>query len=437
MILTMRARLFQNAMIAVFLLFLRVEAGRPAVATATVTAGLVSGVVLVDGGDGYLTAPSVAFVGGGGTGASAVAILNGNSVGAIVVTTAGGGYTSAPSVVIGGPPPAIDPATLQIDTIPRLTIAGMQGTTNAVQWIDSLTPPGQWNLLTNVILGGSPAVILDTTAPTGARRFYRVVTTNGEPPGRPPGFVWIPPGRFLMGSPHTEDGRQLNEGQHPVVISRGFWIGRTETTVAQYGAVTKLNPGDQVDPMLPVVKVTWRDATNYCDLLTKAEAKAGRLPAGFVYRLPTEAEWEYAARAGTDTAFSFGDDPTELSKYGWVREIDINRPRRVASLLPNPWGLFDVHGNVSEWCLDSGWFLYQLWEVADPWVAAIDDERTGSFLWRVVRGGNIGGEPNWGAAWLRSASRWNAKGSELTGALNLFIGFRTVLGPPVVVTEIK
>lgn len=361
MILTMRARLFQNAMIAVFLLFLRVEAGRPAVATATVTAGLVSGVVLVDGGDGYLSAPSVAFVGGGGTGASAVALLNGNSVGAIVVTTAGGGYTSAPSVVIGGPPPAIDPATLQIDTIPRLTIAGMQGTTNAIQWIDSLTPPGQWNLLTNVILGGSPAVILDTTAPTGARRFYRVVTTNGEPPGRPPGFVWIPAGRFLMGSPTSEPGRYSDEIPHMVTITRGYWMKKTEVTAGEYGAVTQSNPNNQTDPERPVV-VRWSQASNYCAQLTLRESAAGRLPPGFQYRLPTEAEWEYAVRAGTPTAYYFGSDATEIKRFEWAQSSSF---QQVGRLDANPWGLFDTLGNVMEWCTD--WYAqYPIWETVDP-----------------------------------------------------------------------
>jgi formylglycine-generating enzyme required for sulfatase activity len=427
MIHRMQARLLQNAMIAVFLLFLRLEAGRPAVATATVTAGLVSGVVLVDGGDGYLSAPSVAFVGGGGTGASAVAILNGNAVGAIVVTTAGGGYTSAPSVVIGGPPPAIDPANLQIDTIPRLTIAGMQGTTNAVQWIDSLTPPGQWNLLTNVILGGSPAVILDTTAPTGARRFYRVVTTNGEPPGRPPGFVWIPAGRFLMGSPPAEDGRQeMWEAQHPVVISRGFWISSTETTAGQYGEVTKRNPAGQTDRRAAVISVTWRDATNYCHILTQAERDAGRLPLGYVYRLPTEAEWEYATRAGSTTRFSFGESHTNISQFAWIfLPGERNTAQPVGQLRANPWGLFDVHGNAAEWCLDAGVYPYPLWEVVDPLASGTD--------WRVVRGGHNGAGSQT-LDWLRSAKRWALDGRSLQNEGG-FVGFRTVLGPPVVVTE--
>jgi formylglycine-generating enzyme required for sulfatase activity len=427
----MQTRLLLSAVVSLFLLMLRAEAGRQALATATVTSGQVSGVIVVDGGDGYPLPPLVMFVGGGGTGATAVAVLTGTSVSSVVVTATGDGYSSTPAVSIASPPASIEPAVLQIDTVPRLTITGMRGTTNAVQWSDDLISPGQWNLLTNVLLGDQPTVILDTTAPAGVRRLYRVVTTNGEPAGRPPGFVWIPPGRFIMGSPLGEDGRfASHEIQHPVVITRGFWISRTETTAGQYGDVMKRNPGALTDPRFPAARMTWRDATNYCHLVTQAEAAAGRLPPGFIYRLPTEAEWEYAARAGTETTFSFGNNPLDLPKYGWGPDMPTNSLQFVGSLLPNPWGLFDVHGNAAEWCLDAGPIPYPLWEQTDPFPNA------SSF--RAVRGGAVRdttSRSGFGPLALRSASRLWLSERTVDNQDFFVIGFRAVLGTPILPTD--
>jgi formylglycine-generating enzyme required for sulfatase activity len=348
-------------MIAVVLSCLRLEAGRQAVASATITAGFVSSIAVQDGGEGYQSPPAVVIVGGGGTGATAVAILNGSAVGTIVVTTAGQDYASAPSVVIEAPPATIDAAVLQIDLVPRLTIGGSRGTTNAIEWADSVTAPTQWHFLTNLILGDQPTVLVDSSAPAGAKRFYRVVTTNGEPPGRPPGFAWIPPGRFPMGSPVSELGRNADEIPHWVTLSRGYWMQRTEVTAGQYGAVTKSNPNNQTNPDLPVV-VRWSQATNYCAQLTLQERSAGRLPTGYEYRLPTEAEWERAARAGTTSAYYFGDTGSTIGSFEWV---NTSAYKRVGQLLPNAWGLYDMLGNVNEWCSDL-YGQYPIWEVVNP-----------------------------------------------------------------------
>jgi formylglycine-generating enzyme required for sulfatase activity len=139
-----------------------------------------------------------------------------------------------------------------------------------------------------------------------------VCSTQGQPDATPPGFVWISPGTFVMGSPTSEPQRQasgvLDEVQHQVTLTHGFWISQYEVTQDQYQTLTGANPSHfNSDGGLPVEQVSWNDATNYCGLLTAVEANAGRLPAACAYRLATEAEWEYACRAGTTTATAFGD----------------------------------------------------------------------------------------------------------------------------------
>jgi formylglycine-generating enzyme required for sulfatase activity len=165
----------------------------------------------------------------------------------------------------------------------------------------------------------------------------------------------IPAGRFLMGSPEDEPGRQPNEGpQHEVTISKPFLIGLTEVTQAEYEKVTGTNPSKfNMDngggPDHPVGMVSWDDAVAFCKKLSELpeENKAGR-----VYRLPTEAEWEYACRAGTQTRYSFGDDASKLGDYSWYIQNSQGRSHPVGEKPPNPWGLYDMHGNVPEWCAD-------------------------------------------------------------------------------------
>lgn len=158
-----------------------------------------------------------------------------------------------------------------------------------------------------------------------------------------------------MGSPLTEQDRSPNEGpQTLVTISRGYWIGRYEVTQGEYEALM----GERTfyfdgDPYRPADNVDWGEAVEYCAKLTESERNAGRLPVGHVYRLPTSAEWEYACRAGTETRFSYGDDPgySQLGEYCWYLD-NAEETHRVGNKLPNPWGLHDMHGNVMEWCLD-------------------------------------------------------------------------------------
>jgi formylglycine-generating enzyme required for sulfatase activity len=165
-------------------------------------------------------------------------------------------------------------------------------------------------------------------------------------------LVLIPAGKFLMGSPPSEEGRRANEGpEHEVTISKPFYMGAYEVTQGQFEKVMGRNPSSCRDgPNNPVESVSGGDAATFCERLSALDVE----PGGWrVYRLPTEAEWEYACRAGTRTAYSFGDDHRKLAEYGWFNENDGGRTHPVGLLKPNPWGLYDMHGNVWELCSDT------------------------------------------------------------------------------------
>jgi formylglycine-generating enzyme required for sulfatase activity len=154
--------------------------------------------------------------------------------------------------------------------------------------------------------------------------------------------------------------------KYPVTISRDFWIGKYEVTQGEFAAVLGRNPSHFIgDSNRPVDKVTFLDASNYCSLVTRREREAGHLPDGYEYRLPYEAEWEYACRAGTTNLFSFGDAINEADQYAWTMENAEATTHPVGLKRPNAWGLYDMHGNVWEWCSD--WFgPYLPGPVTDP-----------------------------------------------------------------------
>ena len=203
-------------------------------------------------------------------------------------------------------------------------------------------------------------------------------------------LVWIQPGSFLMGSPSTEKDRRADEGpQTQVVISTGFWMSKHETTQAEYLAVVGNNPSHFTgDLQRPVEQVSWEDATNYCAKLTLRERGAGRLPAGYAYRLPTEAEWEYACRAGTTTATAFGnslgsDQANFTGSYpygGATKGPNLKTTNKIGSYGPNAWGSYDMHGNVWEWCLN--WYAGAL-----PGVIVTDPQGPSKASYRPLRGG--------------------------------------------------
>ena len=187
-------------------------------------------------------------------------------------------------------------------------------------------------------------------------------------------------------------------------------MGVHEITQAQYEQVMGINPSEFKGADNPVETVNWDDAVEFCRRLSElpAEKKAGNL-----YRLPTEAEWEYACRAGTTTKYSFGDDESDFGEYGWYRENSGITTHPVGSKLPNAWGLYDMHGNVYEWCQDRHGD-YPSGSVTDPTGPAV-----GSY--RVYRGGSW----NFTAVRCRSAFRtWIIPSSRY-----LYRGFRVCLSP--------
>ena len=227
-------------------------------------------------------------------------------------------------------------------------------------------------------------------------------------------FISIPAGSFTMGSPEKEKDRGDHEKQVPVTITRVFELGKTVVTQKQWTEVMGTDPWNwenlkETGDNYPAVDVSWLDASLFCEHLTSYEREAGRLSANQKYRLPTEAEWEYACRAATTTAFSYGDDESSLGDYAWYVDNSDSELHEVATKKPNPWGLFDMHGNVYEWCED--WHEDFLSGGNDP-----KGQSAGSD--RVIRGGN------WSeyASGCRSAYRLNDYPAYRTCG----IGFRIV-----------
>ena len=186
----------------------------------------------------------------------------------------------------------------------------------------------------------------------------------------------IPAGRFQMGSPDNEPGRRDNEGpQHEVELTRGFYLGVYPVTQDEYQQVVGSNPSRFTgDGRRPVEQVTWFDTVAFCNRLSEREQLAPfyaidgeqvRIAGGNGYRLPTEAEWEYACRAGTTTRWWFGDDESRLSEFAWYGANSGGTTHPVGEKPANAWGLHDLHGNVWEWCGD--WFgAYSSGRVIDP-----------------------------------------------------------------------
>ena len=187
----------------------------------------------------------------------------------------------------------------------------------------------------------------------------------------------IPAGEFMMGSPGTESDRSDDETQHRVSITKPFYLGVTEVTQEQYQKVMGSNPSKFKGPQNPVETVSWADAVEFCGKLSAMPAEK---TAGHVYRLPTEAEWEYACRSGTTMAYGFGDDASRLGDYGWFEGNSDSSTHPVGEKKPNAWGLYDMHGSLDEWC--------QVWHGAYPSGSATDPIGPTSGSYRVLRGGS-------------------------------------------------
>jgi formylglycine-generating enzyme required for sulfatase activity len=224
-------------------------------------------------------------------------------------------------------------------------------------------------------------------------------------------FVYIPPGEFVMGSPLSEERRKFDEIPHRVRITKGFYMGSTEVTQGQWREIMGENPSQFKGDNLPVERVSFLDAINFARRLTEREGK--------LYRLPTEAEWEYACRAGTDTPFSTGETiTTEQANFngnytygGSDPGVYREKTTTAAKFPPNPWGLYDMHGNVWEWCMD--WYGKLSIKLAE------DPKGPEKGKFKVARGGDWSAAPTY----CRSSYRGNQTPDTVTSLL----GFRIVL----------
>jgi formylglycine-generating enzyme required for sulfatase activity len=198
--------------------------------------------------------------------------------------------------------------------------------------------------------GGNPVLVEPPAKPAQAAGPKKIVTKTGVE------MILIPAGKFVMGNALGEDDEKP---AHEVEVS-AFYIDATEVTQADYEALMGRNPARFRGAERPVERVSWHAAMLYCNMRS---AREGLKPcydpktqacdlAANGYRLPTEAEWEYACRAGSRTRWSFGDDPAELDKHAWLKANAAKTTHPVRRKAPNAWGLYDVHGNVAEWCLD-------------------------------------------------------------------------------------
>ena len=201
----------------------------------------------------------------------------------------------------------------------------------------------------------------------------------------------------------------------PVTITRDFWIGKYEVTQHDYAVITGGNPSHFTgDSNRPVEKVSFFDASNYCATVTLRERKAGRLPAGYEYRLPTEAEWEYACRGGATNLFNFGDDKATADQFAWTTENSDAATHPVGQKKPNAWGLYDTHGNVWEWCSD--------WFEPYPGKAVTDPAGPSTSKYKVFKGGGW----NQDVDYARASSRFMMS---VSNGIH-FVGFRLLLGGP-------
>lgn len=205
----------------------------------------------------------------------------------------------------------------------------------------------------------------------------------------------------------------FQRGHHTVTLPKDFWLGKYEVTQREYLAVTGVNPSGFTNNLeCPVEKVRFTETAAYCAALTARERQAKRLPLNFEYRLPTEAEWEYACRAGSTNFYGFGDDTSLAEQYAWTLENSDGRTHPIGQKRPNAWGFHDMHGNVWEWCSD--------WFARFPPVNARDPVGPPGGKFKVFRGGG----------WNNTVEMARAGNRFMMAPTNgiHFVGFRLALG---------
>ncbi len=387
------------------------HAQRAAEAIAAVDAsGVVTNITVSNGGSGYLAAPAVVIGGGGGSNAAARAVVANGSVAAIQILSGGAGYTNAPSVGID-PPDALV-TLLGLGRWAALTLTGEIGSTQEVQAVEALGGGQAWTPVKSAVLTNGLWSFQDTNATASGQRFYRAVARGGARPATPEGMVWLPPGSFTMGSPLADPDYIANEGpQTEVRLTQGFFLGRREVSQGDYLSLMGTNPATfKGESNRPVETVSWSEAANYCAKLTQREQAAGRIPATWRCRLPTEAEWEYAARAGGTNRF--GVNEALAGEYAWQGENSLETTHPAGGQRPNGWGLYDLAGNVAEWCADA-YGDYPGGAVVDPLGATQGQAR-------VVRGGSYLAP----LAFCRAGARDARSGADYRDA---WVGFRVAL----------
>ncbi|MDR3234906.1 MAG: formylglycine-generating enzyme family protein, partial [Planctomycetaceae bacterium] len=210
-------------------------------------------------------------------------------------------------------------------------------------------------------------------------------------------FRYCPAGTFTMGSPLSEANRDNNEQLHPVTLSQGFYLAETEVTQEQWEAITGNNPSHFKGAKRPVERVNW----NVCREFVGKLNALGVASKGYRFALPTESQWEYACRSGSTTAYCFGEPTTTLSDYAWYNENSKGTTHEVGTKKANAWNLYDMHGNVWEWCSD--WYGNYLSATAST-AELTDPLGASSGSNRVLRGGSW----SYDAEVCRSASRRNS-----------------------------
>lgn len=272
----------------------------------------------------------------------------------------------------------------------------------ATQTLSNYNPNEPAYQLNNIVLKPIP---LPTPTQTPIPPASITVDLGALPAGaKPLEMIWCAPGTFTMGSPETEEGRKDDEIQHKVTLTRGFYIGKYELTQAQWQAITGKNPSNFTGINLPVEKVSWVEVNDFITALNARKIGA--------FRLPTEAEWEYACRAGTATRYYWDEDPqyNMIPEYAWYDSNSTMSTHEVGEKIPNAWGLYDMLGNVFEWCSD-----YYAPYSANP---QIDPAGPTSGTERVRRGGS----------WLTNSfsCRSAIRGQLIHYQRSQYLGFRLV-----------